>query len=263
MSGPRGRDVKLDRRRHDGRGIERLVADENRDAVPRLGGERLERRDRRACARSVGLGPLDVERGGEPDALPRSDQAQRLVVGRRDGAHGFELASRADQREIARRDVGQHQQAHSAHAVLGGHCVGGGCLGARAQAARKVDLPGNIHAAGNRPDLGVGLAGAPAITVVVALARDPGPHVRQHRGAADRYTGARGAHALGCDLDVAVRDGGAADEAREHGIAVAFPPRDLGLILGGQSLGELAGHLDLGLYEGGRAPGEGESKQEK
>ena len=56
------------------------------------GGERLERRDGRAGARSVGLGPLDVERRGEPGALPRGDEAQRLVVRRRDGAHGFELA---------------------------------------------------------------------------------------------------------------------------------------------------------------------------
>ena len=137
MSGPRCRDVKLDRRRHDGRGLERLVADENRDAVPRHGGERLERRDGGAGARSVGLRPLHVERGRQPGALPRGNQAQRLVVRRGDRAHGFELASRADQREIARRDIGQHEQAHSAHAVLGGNCVGGGCRGARAQAPER------------------------------------------------------------------------------------------------------------------------------
>ena len=73
--------------------------------------------------------------------------------------------------------------------------------------------------------------------------------------------GARGAQPLGCDLDVAVCARGAADEVGQHGVAVAFPPGDLGLVRRGRSLGELAGDFDLGLDKGGRAGAESECDQ--
>ena len=74
-------------------------------------------------------------------------------MGRRNGAHGLKLALRSDQREVVARDVGQHQQAHAAHAVLGAQRIRDGCLGTRAQAARKIDLPGNLHASAERFDI--------------------------------------------------------------------------------------------------------------
>ena len=66
---------ELDRRRDNGRSVERLVADQNGNAVARDRGLRLERRDLRARLRSIGLGALDVERRAEAGALPRGRQA--------------------------------------------------------------------------------------------------------------------------------------------------------------------------------------------
>ncbi len=146
LAGTRRRDDRLAARRRDARGVERLVADQHGDAMPRHGGERLERRYRRARSRRFGLRTLDVERRREAGALAGGDEAQRLVVRRRDRAHGFELAQRADEHEVVGGDIGQHQQAHAARAVLDGQSVGLGRCGARAQAAGEIDFPRNVDA---------------------------------------------------------------------------------------------------------------------
>ena len=150
LSRPGRRNGDLAAPGRDARGIERLVADENGDAVSRHGGERLERRYRRARSRSFGLCALDVERRSEAGALARRHQAQRLVLRRRDRAHGLELAQRADQREVVAGDIGQHQQAHAPRAVLGRQRFGGGRRGARAQAAGEIDFPGNVDTGAGR-----------------------------------------------------------------------------------------------------------------
>ena len=77
--------------------------------------------------------------------MARLHEAQRLVLRGRDRAHGLELAQRSDQREVVGRDVGHHEQAHAAHAVLGRERVGGGRGRAGAQATGQVDFPGHIE----------------------------------------------------------------------------------------------------------------------
>ena len=115
--------------------------------MARDGGKRLERGYRRVRPRSLGLRALDIERRGKADALPRGDQAQRFVVRQCDRAHGLELARRADQDEVVRGDVGQHQKTHAPLAVFRRQSFSRRRGGGRAQAARKVDLPGNVYAA--------------------------------------------------------------------------------------------------------------------
>ena len=114
---------------------------EHRDAVSRDGDERLERRYRGARSRRLGLRALDVERRREAGALAGRDEAQRFVLRGRYRAHRLELAQRADEREVVGRDVGQHQQAHAARAVLDRERVGRGRRCARAQATGEVDFP--------------------------------------------------------------------------------------------------------------------------
>jgi hypothetical protein len=124
--------------------IERLVADQNRDAVPGYGGERFERRYRSARSRSLGLRALDVERRRESDALSCGDETQRFVLGGRDRAQRIELAQRADEREVVRRDVAHDQQANAPRRVFGRARVGRGRCCARAQASRDVEFPRHV-----------------------------------------------------------------------------------------------------------------------
>ena len=119
-----------------------LVADQHRDAVPRDRRDRLQRRDLRARRFGIGLRALDVEGRRQAGAMARLHQAQGLVLGGGDRAQRVELAQRADQREVVGRDIGHHQQAHAAHAVLRGQRVGGRRGRACAQAPAEVDLPG-------------------------------------------------------------------------------------------------------------------------
>ena len=145
-----GRNGDSDVARHDARRVDGLIADQHRNAMARHGRQRLERWNGRTCLRRFGLRALDVERGGEPGALPRRNEVQRCVLRRRDGAQGLELPQRARQREIVAGDIRQHQQAHAAYGVFASHGVGG-CRGRTgAQAARDVNFPGDVQAAGER-----------------------------------------------------------------------------------------------------------------
>ncbi|MNZ93366.1 hypothetical protein D3C78_1124280 [compost metagenome] len=115
-------------RRLDARGVEGLVADQHRDAVPRHSSQRLQRGDLRARRCGIGLRALDVEGGCQPYTLARADQAQCLVLRRRDRAQCLHLAQRADQREVVAGDVAHHQQAHAAYAVLRSQRLGLRCI---------------------------------------------------------------------------------------------------------------------------------------
>ena len=119
--------------------------------MPRHGGERFEGRYRRARPRRFGLRALDVERRREAGALARGHEAQRFVLRGGYRAHRFELAQRADEREVVGCDVAQHEQPHAARAVFDGERVGGGGSGARAQATEEVDFPGHAEADLRRP----------------------------------------------------------------------------------------------------------------
>ena len=154
LSCTRGRKREFAARNRNARCIERLVADQNRDAVTRNGGERFERRYRRARSRRFGLRALDVERRREAGALPGGHEAERFVLCGRYRAQGVELAQRADEGEVVGRDVAHHQQPHAARRVLGRERVGGRGSGASTQPPSDVDLPGNVEAA--LPTLRVG-----------------------------------------------------------------------------------------------------------
>ncbi len=231
---------------HDARGVEGLVADQHGDAVPRDGRERLQRRDLRARRFGLGLRALDVERRRQARALARRHQAQRLVMGRGDRAHGVELAQRADQREVVGGDVGHHQQAHAAHAVLGGQRFGSRRRRAGAQAAGEVDLPRDVEAGagalGVRHRLLHGTAVAAAAVAGRAGRADAGHQERP----ADRHAGTRGAHALCGDLHVAVLARGTAHQVGQDRVIEALPPHSFGLHIDGGTAGELGRHVDLG-----------------
>ncbi len=243
--------------------FERLVSDQDRDPVPRDGGERLERRDRCACRRRVGTRALDVERGREARPLPRSHEAQRLVLRGRDRAHRLELFEGTHQREVARGDVAENEQAHSACNVLCGHRVRSGRGGPRAQPSAQVELPRDAER--RRSCLGVrniALDGVVVAGAVIERARRR-TDARKKGGTADGFAAARGSHAFHRDLDVAILARSAADELREHGVAEAFPPGDVGLGLGRGRRRELARHVDRRLQHGRRASGQDERERHR
>ena len=87
------------------------------------------------CARSTSNGVA------RPARWRADDEAQRFVLRGGYRAHRFELAQRADEREVVGRDVAQHQQAHAPRRVFDRQRVGGGRGRARAQATEEVDFP--------------------------------------------------------------------------------------------------------------------------
>ena len=97
--------------------------------------------------------------------------------------------------------------------------VGGGRR-AGAKPTGHIDLP--RHTEPGRAALGRG-----ATTRIVVDPGDRGTEVRQQRGTPDRLAGSRGTHALGRDFHIAVFASRALDEIGQHGVAEAFPPRDL------------------------------------
>jgi len=100
-----------------------LTPDQHGDSVSRGSGERPERRYRCARARRVRAGAFDVEAGREPDTLPGSYEAKRLVLGSRDRTYRFELLECANEREVVGRDITQYQQAHTPCLVFSRHFV--------------------------------------------------------------------------------------------------------------------------------------------
>ncbi len=210
--------------------------------MPRDGDQRFERRYRRPRARRVRPRALDVERGCKAHAMPRGDEAQRLVLRRRDRTDRLELAQSADQREVVRRDVRQDEQPDGACTVFGCDPVVGGGRRAGAKPTGHIDLP--RHTEPGRAALERG-----ATIRIVVDPGDRGTEVRQQRGTPDRLAGSRGAHALGRDLHIAVFASRALDEIGQHGVAEAFPPRDLRGSLGLRGGCELARHVDFGLQD--------------
>ena len=207
--------------------------DQHRDPVPRDGGERLERRYRCACPRRVGTGALDVERGREARPLPRGHEAQRLILRGRDRAYRLELFEGTHQREVARGDVAENEQAHSACNVLCGHRVRGGRSGTRAQPSAQVDLPRDAE----RRRSCLGMSGTSRLHgVVVAGAADQRAPVAPMLGNSEerlmvsppRAARTRSTAILMSRFSRAARP----MSSVEHGIAEAFPPGDVRLGLG-------------------------------
>ena len=175
--------------------------------------------------------------------MPRGDEAQRLVLRRRDRSDRLELAQSADQREVVRRDVRQDEQPDGVCTVFGCDPLVGGGRRAGTKTAGNIDLP--RHAEPGRAALERG-----GTIRIVVVPRDRGIEVRQQRGAPDRLAGSRGTHALGRNLHVAVFASRALDEIRQHGVAEAIPPRDLRGSLGLRAGGcEVARHIDFGLQD--------------
>ncbi|MCY1553177.1 hypothetical protein D9M68_896320 [compost metagenome] len=85
-------------------------------------------RNLRARRFGIGLRALDIEFGRQPDTMTRGDQAQRLILHRRHGTQGVDLALSTDQREVVAGDVAHHQQAHAAYAVLRSQRLGLRCI---------------------------------------------------------------------------------------------------------------------------------------
>jgi hypothetical protein len=154
LPGVRGRYDDFDARGRDGGRVERLVADQHRDAMTRHGDGGLERRYRGVRPGCIGLRALDVERRGESRALARRHEAQRFVVRGRYRAHRVELAQRAREREVAGRDVRNDEKANAPRHGLRRARVGGGRRSARAQTTCEVDFPRDAEA--GLPALGVG-----------------------------------------------------------------------------------------------------------
>jgi hypothetical protein len=261
LARPRRRGDRLGARRRDACGVKRLVPNQDRDAVPRNGGERLERRYRGARSRRFGLRALHVERRREPSALAGCDEAQRLVLRSRDRAHGFELPQCANEHEIVACDIGHHKQAHATRTVLDGERI---CLGrsrACPQAAGYVHLPRNTDA--SVPDVGIGegLAFDGVVACVGVKARPSGTDAGKQPRAAHRRPGSRCAHARGSDLNVTVLVRGAANQVAQHRVAVTFPPGDLGLVLSSRSGRKLRGDLH-GRLEHGRGTSSHRNRQQ-
>ena len=232
----------------DARGMEGLVADQHCDAVPRDRRDRLQRRDLRARRFGVGLRALHVERRRQACPMARLHQAQGLVLGGGDRAQRVELAQRADQREVVGGDIGHHQQAHAAHAVLRGQRVGGRRGRACAQAPAQVDLPRDVEAGAAGPGVRHQLLRRVAVAAAAVAGRADRADARRQEGTAHRHAGSRRAQALGGDLDVAVllaRRG--CTRSVSTGSWKRFPPGGLGLHLGGRARGELRRHVHRGL----------------
>ena len=187
------------------------------------GGIAARARDASVCARSTSNGVA------RPDALARGDQAQRLVLRGGDRTHGVELAQRAGEDEVVGRDVAQHEQAHAALAVLGRHRVGCRGLGAGAQAAGDIDFPGDVEPGAGGLACPAGALDRAAVAAAAIGTAGAEADARHQPRAADGFAGARCAHALGGDLDVAILARRAADQLGQHRVAVALPPRDFRL----------------------------------
>ena len=164
--------------------------------MARDGGERFERRYRRACPRGFRLRTLDVERRRETDPLARRYEAQRFVLRGGYRTHRFELAQRAGEREVVGCNVTQHQQTHASRAVFDGQRLGRGRSGARAQATEEVDFPCHADADLRRARIRRFRNEVLEIGVVVRLVVEGGAAQadgREQPRAADRLSGARGA----------------------------------------------------------------------
>ena len=231
----------------DARAMEGLVADQHGDAVPRDRRNRLQRRDLRACRFGIGLRALDVEGRRQACPMARLHQAQGLVMGGGDRAQRVELAQRADQREVVGGDIGHHQQAHAAHAVLRGQRVGGRCGRARAQAAAQVDLPRDVEAGAAVAGVRHQLLHRVAVAAAAVAGRADRADAGRQEGTAHRHAGSRRAQALGGDLDVAVLLRREVHQVGQDRVAEAFPPGGLGLHLGGRARGERRRHVHRGL----------------
>ncbi len=231
--------------RLDARGIEGLVADQHRDAMPRHCGNRFQWRDLRARRFGVGLCALHVERRRQAHVVARLHQAQRLVLGGRDRPQGVELAQRTDQREVVGGDVGHHQQAHTAHIVARSQGIGIGRGRTRTQAAAEVDLPRDVQARAAALGVRQGLLDGIAVARVVFDAPAARADAGVQEGPADRLAGVCRTQSLGGDLDVAVFLRRATNQVGQHRVVERLPPGDLGLDFGGASRGERGRHVDL------------------
>jgi hypothetical protein len=231
----------------DARGMECLVADQHRNAMPRDRGDRLQRRDLRARRFGLGVRALHVERSRQARAVARLHQAQRLVVGGGDLAQRIELAQRPDQGEVVVGHVGHHHQSHAAHAVFGGQRVGRGGGRAGAQATAQVELPGDVESCAGALGVRQQLLDRIAVAAAAIAGRADGVHAGHQEGAADRDAGARSPQALGSDLDVAILVCGAAHQVGQDRVAEAFPPGGLGFHFRGRTRGESLRHLHRGL----------------
>ena len=208
-------------------------------------GERLERRYRRARARRVGLGALDVERRSEARPLSRGYQAQRLVLRCRDRAHGLELVQRADQREVVGRDVGHHQQAHAralSSAAIASAAAADAPARRRPERSISQDTSSRrrrLHRCPERP------AWRASHSRCRERARQRRPRCSGNSHERLIVSPARAARTRSAAILMSrfsLRR--AAHEVGQHRVAVAFPPRGLGLGLLRGGSGVLSGHLD-------------------
>ena len=219
------------------------------------GGIAARARDASVWARSTSNGVA------RPDALPRSDEPQRLVLRGRNRAHGLELAQRADQGEVVARDVGQHEQAYAPCTVFGRHGVGGRRRGTGSQATGQIDFPGDIDARAEPFDIRNALLDRRVVAGALIHAHGADADARPQPRTTDRLPGSRRTHALGGDLDIAVLTRRAADEVGQHRVTVAFPPDGLGLFFGDRGGRESAGHVDRRLNDRRRAARQSERER--